>query len=140
MKREHYSLGFIFSGDKVLLQKAKAPWMEHRWNGIGGHIEEDETPMQAMARETGEEIGIGKYCNWKHSITMLCPGGTVFIFSTYIASYSVINFAKKREQEIRAFDIIDLPNYRMSNIDWMIGLCLEKPTHPPVIETGNLGA
>ena len=139
MKMEHYSLGFIFSKSKVLLQVAKAPWMQNRWNGIGGHIEEDETPIQTMLRETEEEIGIGKYCNWKHRITMLCPGGTVFIFSTKLQTFSNIRFDASREQQIRAFSMNDLPEHRMSNIDWMINICLENPTHPPVIETSNLG-
>jgi len=140
MRREHYVLGFLFdkNNKKVLLQQASCPWMQNRWNGIGGHIEEEETPHEAMKRESEEEIGFGKYFNWKHQMTMICPGGTVFIFSTSLQTFSILT--KKDTKQITAiFSINELPKYRMNNIDWMINLCIENPTYPPVIETENLG-
>jgi 8-oxo-dGTP diphosphatase len=47
--------GYIFCKDKVLL-------IHHRkldlWLPVGGHIEENETPDQALLREIKEEVGI----------------------------------------------------------------------------------
>jgi 8-oxo-dGTP diphosphatase len=47
--------GYIFHKNKVLLIHHKKRDM---WFGVGGHIEENETPDQALLREIKEEVGI----------------------------------------------------------------------------------
>lgn len=59
MKR--YSLGFAKSLDDkrvLLLQKVRPAFMAGLYNGVGGHIEEGETPVAAMTRECEEEAGL----------------------------------------------------------------------------------
>lgn len=41
----------------LLLNRQKAPWMG-RWNGIGGKLDEGETPLQCIIREAEEETGL----------------------------------------------------------------------------------
>jgi len=54
-----YVLGFCLTPDGVvLIQKSKPDWQRGKWNGIGGSIEEGETPMDAMLREFREEAHI----------------------------------------------------------------------------------
>jgi 8-oxo-dGTP diphosphatase len=54
------TLCFIFNGDDVLLMKRG----EHkrvfpgRYNGVGGHIERDEDPLESARREVLEETGL----------------------------------------------------------------------------------
>lgn len=58
MERYKYTLGFIRSGDHVLLlNRQKAPWMG-RWNGVGGKLDPHESPYQCIVRETHEETGL----------------------------------------------------------------------------------
>lgn len=47
------------SGDDVLMLR-KTTQNEHfgKWNGLGGKLEPDESPVQAAAREFGEESGV----------------------------------------------------------------------------------
>ncbi|WP_315795051.1 NUDIX hydrolase [Paenibacillus sp. BIC5C1] len=53
-----YTLGFIKQGSRVLmLNREKAPWMGC-WNGVGGKVEQDEKPWEAMLREIKEETDI----------------------------------------------------------------------------------
>lgn len=55
-----YTLGFIHcpeTGHVLLLNRQKAPWMG-RWNGVGGKLDEGETPMDCIIRETFEETGL----------------------------------------------------------------------------------
>ena len=139
MKREHYVLGFMFDENehKVLLQISKCSWMNSRWNGIGVHIEEDELPIQALWREVNEETGIVTRCiDWKHVITMICPGGVVFIYSH---SSELMLPKHPTEQKLLINDTGDLPIWRMKNIDWMIALCLEHPSNVVHVETTKLG-
>lgn len=54
----NHNLCFIIHSEKVLLlNRNKAPWMG-RWNGVGGKLEGNETPRQAMHREIKEETGL----------------------------------------------------------------------------------
>lgn len=58
---KEYVLGFMFTEDGkgvVLIQKKKPAWQHGRWNGIGGKIEERETPEKAIVREFEEETGV----------------------------------------------------------------------------------
>lgn len=56
---KNYVVGFAFNDNHVLLIEKKRPsWQKGSYNGIGGHIEEGETPKAAMVREFEEECGI----------------------------------------------------------------------------------
>lgn len=53
-------LGFAFTLDNqlALILKKRPLWQKDRWNGIGGHIEPNETPIRAMIREFYEEANV----------------------------------------------------------------------------------
>ena len=56
-----YVLGFAFSTRAefvLLLLKNRPDWQRGKLNGVGGKIEEGESPRAAMAREFEEETGI----------------------------------------------------------------------------------
>jgi 8-oxo-dGTP pyrophosphatase MutT (NUDIX family) len=56
-----YVVGFMYSRlqDKiVLVQKQKPAWQKNLLNGIGGKIEDSETPLNAMVREFFEETKV----------------------------------------------------------------------------------
>ncbi|MFK4289246.1 MULTISPECIES: NUDIX hydrolase [unclassified Bacillus (in: firmicutes)] len=53
-----YTICFIRKGDNILLlNRNKKPTMG-MWNGVGGKIEDNETPYEGIIRETFEETGI----------------------------------------------------------------------------------
>ena len=54
------TLCFVLNGDDVLLMK-RAPHKRvfpNRYNGVGGHIERDEDPLNSARREIAEETGL----------------------------------------------------------------------------------
>jgi 8-oxo-dGTP diphosphatase len=56
-----YVVGFMFSeycNEIALIKKKRPEWQKGRLNGIGGHIEKNEVPHDAMYREFEEEAGI----------------------------------------------------------------------------------
>ncbi len=56
-----YVVGFAFDADlkEVALIRKKTPeWQAGLLNGLGGHVDEGETPEQAMVREFYEEGGV----------------------------------------------------------------------------------
>jgi 8-oxo-dGTP diphosphatase len=58
MKR--YVVGFLFdgAGSVALIKKSKPAWQRGLLNGLGGHIEDGESPATAMSREFLEEGGV----------------------------------------------------------------------------------
>jgi 8-oxo-dGTP diphosphatase len=69
---KNYVVGFLFSPDSsyvVLIQKLKPDWQRGKLNGVGGLIEEGETPHEAMVREFREETGY-EFRDWKSFLTM----------------------------------------------------------------------
>jgi len=58
MKR--YVVGFLFdgAGNVVLIKKNRPAWQAGFLNGVGGHMEINESPGTAMSREFKEETGV----------------------------------------------------------------------------------
>lgn len=53
-----YTICFIRKGNNILLlNRNKKPTMG-MWNGVGGKIEDNETPYEGIIREAFEETGI----------------------------------------------------------------------------------
>jgi len=61
LKITNYVVAFLFSEtlDNVwLIEKQKPEWQKGCLNGLGGKIEENESPMDAVIRELNEESGV----------------------------------------------------------------------------------
>ncbi|MDM5232471.1 NUDIX hydrolase [Lysinibacillus pakistanensis] len=53
-----YTICFLKQGDKILLLNRDKPQWMGAWNGVGGKIEQGETPLVSALREIKEETGI----------------------------------------------------------------------------------
>lgn len=53
----HFSVGALIEhdGKYLLIDRAVPPL---RFAGVAGHVDQDETPLQAVAREVKEEVGL----------------------------------------------------------------------------------
>ena len=142
---KHYVLGFLFTGDnkKVLLVEKQNPeWQKGRFNGIGGKIEEGETPQEAMDREAMEEIGVPYV--WEHVITFVCPGGTVYVFTSFYKlpisnPYTGISYRQIEAEKLGVYEVSNLPDQVMANVRWIIPLCLASIQFPVLIHQKTLG-
>jgi len=67
-----YVVGFLFDKTEtrvLLINKTRPEWQAGKLNGIGGRVEDGETPDEAMRREFVEEVGID--CkSWKYFCTL----------------------------------------------------------------------
>lgn len=137
---KHYVLGFVFSRnhDKVLLIRKERPsWQAGLWNGIGGKIDEkDLDPLEAMQRETTEEIGY-EY-NWKHCITFVCSGGTVFVYKAisnyasndFSSSEGTILYQQIEDEKLGVWRLDSMPDKRDRELDWIIPVLLSDIQFP----------
>lgn len=53
-----FTICFLKKGDYILLLNREKPQWMGAWNGVGGKIEQDETPLAGALREIKEETGI----------------------------------------------------------------------------------
>lgn len=88
-----YCLGLIFDTEmtKVLLIQMQKLFVG-KWNGVGGKIEQDETPIIAMIRELREETTIDIECIDKlhELLSITLPSGDL-LYVYYSRLYSRYN-------------------------------------------------
>ena len=53
-----FTICFIKQGDRVLVLNRQSPEWMGAWNGVGGKIDRNETPLNGVLREVHEETGI----------------------------------------------------------------------------------
>jgi 8-oxo-dGTP diphosphatase len=119
----NYVVGFLFNDEQdkvVLIHKRHGPkCVITRWNGVGGKVEDDESPLQAIVREFEEETGVvTSIGQWDHFCTLL-SGVAVVRFYYMMDSEKLARVRTTTDEEVRIFDIDELPQV-MENLKWMI--------------------
>jgi len=133
MKTE-YTLGFVFSANKVnvmLIEKQKPDWQKGKLNGIGGHIEKGETPLEAMIRECKEETNLD-ITNWQPFLVMEGDNfqdekWKVHCFRAFDNSSYKVLFETK-EGKVKLYDVEEIikgEHITIPNLKWLIPMCLD---------------
>lgn len=133
-------VGFLLSldGQEVLLVRKNRPaWQKGKLNGVGGHVEEGETPEEAMAREFLEETG-SKVTGWQHFATLLGPNWRVSFYVVTGAIPPVIQTASNLLQAGSVDEPIEvvrvdrlLEESTIGNIPWLVHLALDEGYNGP---------
>lgn len=135
---QEYVLGFCFSNsleEVWLIRKKRPAWQAGKLNGVGGHVEEGETPLCAMLRESFEEFGHADY-NWQKfgEYTCACPKpGRVYLFRGIERTEYPRPVMKTDEEPVLSLvESIALsplkPRFKptvMSNLAWLVPMALE---------------
>jgi 8-oxo-dGTP diphosphatase len=119
MKKKLYVVGFAFEGNKVaLIRKTHPEWQAGLLNGIGGHIEKNESPMKAMIREFEEETGL-KVEDWEQFCCMEFNDAIVFFFRAFNINLSLLRTTTEEEIVIDTLPDIEENKY-IYNIPYML--------------------
>lgn len=135
---QHYVCGFYFDHllkQVVLIWKNKPAWQKGKLNGVGGKIEENETPFAAMRREFKEETGID-HEDWNHLIVLTGAEWKVFFFHAVGKENEFEYVETKEEEEVAKIDIERLLAWdydHIPNLDWLIPMALNKILYPEEI-------
>jgi 8-oxo-dGTP diphosphatase len=80
-----FTVCFLTRGQQVLMLHRNRPPNQGLWNGVGGHIEPGETPLECVLREVEEETGFhletarfGGLLTWEG---FEIPPGGLYIFT-----------------------------------------------------------
>jgi len=130
-----YVAGFAFCyhETRVVLVLKKVPaWQAGLYNGVGGKIEEGESPADAMRREAIEEMGLDT--KWTHFARLSGDGFAVWFYRTEItvaqglALYDINDVSEAiRHQEIHAVvfgGVATIPNLR-----WLVPMAHSSNSH-----------
>lgn len=124
-----YVAGFLFDEEResvALIEKQKPAWMAGKLNAVGGKIEGEETPAEAMTREFGEEAGVGGL-EWQPVAVLYGPDWECHFF----AAFSV-NILFVRSQEAEQIAVYDVPSVLagkyplMTNLPTLLALALDQ--------------
>jgi len=122
---QNYVLGFIFSSDysKVLLiHKNRPDWQKGKVNGFGGKIEPDENPLQAMRRETREEIGLSTVL-WHKYLRMSGSNWMVDCFTAFGDNH-IENASTQTDEAIGVFEVDHLPENTVDHLEMNIRMAI----------------
>jgi 8-oxo-dGTP diphosphatase len=117
---DRYVVGFAFGphmNSVLLIEKTHPEWQKGKWNGIGGHIEDGETPIVAMVREAHEETGIDRGFGWQHYATMRGEDFEVFVFKGTAFDAPT---CPSDSGEFVAWKSLPLQCPRIANLDFLI--------------------
>jgi 8-oxo-dGTP diphosphatase len=138
----HYCVGSVFYRDAsvALVQKLNPKWQKGLFNGIGGKIEEGETPLQAMDREWNEETGHPAPTWTKFCLLTDFRGWEVHF---YTASVEGEDWDMPKENDRgeplswKPVDLYDVPH--VSNLEWLIPMALCSDQGKPflIVEKGG---
>lgn len=118
-----YVAGFLVNPNDrtvALIRKGKPEWQRGKLNGIGGKIEPDEAPVEAMCREFHEEAGLW-LDDWDHFATVAGGWGAVYFFRTF--STATPRTMESEPIEIHAIDSVPYAEC-IPNLSWLIPLAL----------------
>jgi len=124
-----YCLGFVFDPKKenvLLLKKARPEWQAGLFNGVGGKIESDETPLDAMIREFEEETGY-ENLDWGYFIEMYGHDWRVYCYKSQLPLKVLIEICgntKDAEEPCKLFSPQNLSG-TISNLHWLIPMALD---------------
>jgi 8-oxo-dGTP diphosphatase len=105
----------------TLIEKNRPSWQAGLLNGVGGHIEGKETPVEAMQREFLEETGLN-ISSWYPLVEMHADTWMVTFFA---AVGNVSTVASVTDERVGNFLVDSLPSNVIPNLRWLIPLALD---------------
>lgn len=106
-----YVVGLVFDPKQrvMLIEKNRPDWQKGYFNGVGGEINNNETPINAMIRECKEESGL-EITNWQLYDKVVFPNGIELnYFCSLIRSDLLNTFRSMTDEQITVFLYRDLP-------------------------------
>jgi 8-oxo-dGTP diphosphatase len=110
----------------VLIRKNKPQWQAGKLNGVGGHIEGEEYPLNAMIREFEEETGV-THREWEWFAQLKGSDANVFVYRAFSPKF--VNVKTTTDEEVNYYFVDTLRvETTVPNLKWLIPLALQKGT------------
>lgn len=113
-----FVVAYVFDENEnvLLIKKNRPTWQAGNYNGIGGKIEEGETPLVAMIREMKEETDLF-IREWFLTEKRIFDNGVELnIFCTYIESSKLKQYKQMTDESLDIFNIHNLPTNLITDV------------------------
>ncbi|PUE67165.1 NUDIX hydrolase [Arcobacter lacus] len=132
----NYVVGIITDGSKILLLRKNNPdWQKGLYNGVGGKVDLDETPLEAIKRGCQKEVGL-EISNWSEIETIpLQSGVDLTYFFTVIEEEELKKAQGLEDERVEFFDINNLPKNILKDLKEQIDnifLKIESKSHKKI--------
>lgn len=132
MSDKRWVCGFAFYKHKeatfvVLIEKKSGPTIivDH-FNGVGGKIETQESPDQAMRREFREEAGVDIW-NWRcFGILKVQDYGEVVMYTVDLTDEQLRQVRPMEAEPVCICEVSRLPSRTFKNLQWLIPMALDR--------------
>lgn len=127
-----YVAGFMFDYEcnhVALILKNRPLWQAGKLNAIGGHLENKETPIEAMVREFEEETGLKTEHGCWHNFVQL--SGEYFVVNFFVAIGDIRELKSTTDEQVMVFhkDCITTEN-AIPNLTYLIPMAILAMTGP----------
>lgn len=136
-----YVAGLVFCDNHVLLIRKNRPnWMNGKLNGIGGHIELGENPIDAMKREFTEETGLTSP-NWTPFAILTGSvadkaklNWSVYWFTTTIPNKETFKPKLTTDEPVHWYNLGRVDYHPIvPNLRWLIHMALERISNTNIV-------
>jgi 8-oxo-dGTP diphosphatase len=122
-----YVAGLCFDNSKkivALVKKNRPAWQKGKLNAIGGKIEKNETPLEAIRREFLEETGV-EIQSWEETCSLTGKDWEFHFFHTF--NDDVFNVRMMTDEAILLTEIVELDHTEIiPNLRVIIPLALDE--------------
>lgn len=129
-----YVVGFMFDRNLqrvALIKKNKPEWQRGRMNGIGGKVEANEGPTDAMRREFQEETGCDThFAQWRHFLEMSGKNddGEEFKVDCFACQGDLSDLYSATDEEIVLIEtsrVVPKREDMIENLPWLIAMAID---------------
>ena len=139
-----FVVGFLMDDDDrvVLVRKNRPDWQRGLLNGVGGKVEPNELPIDAMRREFKEEADVDIE-DWQNFVTIHGPDYKIhfYRYRGLKGQISLVKTMTDEEIEVHYYDDVLIPPSGMiENLYWILPLAVYSDNYYPisVITKGSL--
>lgn len=134
-----YVVGFTFDQAKTnvaLIRKKRPSWQKFLLNGMGGKIESNETPLQAMVREFGAKTGCLKTTHFRHYALIKSSVFSIDCFFAFGDLNKLRTITDETVEIVGLNEIEILRSHMVKNLPELIALAIDQwDNQNPLVKT-----
>ena len=121
-------VGIITDNKEILLLKKNNPdWQRGLYNGIGGKVESNTTPLETIIKKCQEELGVN-ISNWIELDSEISSSGIEIVyFLTTLNEGEIKNLQSQTDERAELFSINNLPTNILQDLKIQIERQFFKP-------------
>ncbi len=108
-----YTVGFVINKSHklvLLINKNRPAWQKGALNGLGGRLQESETPNEGIARSVNREANIETNAEQWRKIGSIENDGDVIYFLTTVYDGETADATTMTDEQIEWFPLKNLPS------------------------------